>query len=402
MNTKNMKTPAVCLYFSPQALQTMSHLLANEKPELLKNLRSRLALDESISLSRASLFRLISSWVPQRRANRLAGQIAALAVVKYAPPTLRKPAAVAALVRAPDAPAPAGIVDKPYACAPATEIKPVRSARWLGAAQACVGTAHLINEPPTPCQDAACVDTQTLPLLVVCDGAGSSPLSHLGAQAVVVQLRRLVCTLAQDYGNFLQGPAAPQPADLRRLALRLVKHANGVLQDVAAEHPLASVKDVRCTLLLAVGGRGGWLWLRVGDGALVTLNAAGEMAVLGQSGKGEFANYTSFLGDALNPDQVQYGWIADSELDAIAAMTDGAAERLVSMDGQQVALRLKEFFDHAASIENAPVFGRRTLHDFLSDPQAWQGTTGDDRALALLARSKCAEIDQVCIAQPSA
>jgi hypothetical protein len=55
---------------------------------------------------------------------------------------------------------------------------------------------------------------------------------------------------------------------------------------------------------VAVGGRSRWLWSRVGDGALV-VERDGALKLLGDAGKGEFANQTVFLGPDLRPEQVQ-------------------------------------------------------------------------------------------------
>ena len=252
-------------------------------------------------------------------------------------------------------------------------------ADWQGCAATLIGSSHLKLYPPQPCQDAALVVAGQRPLLLVADGAGSATLSHQGAQALVAGLRRLLETLADDYAAMLDGRETPDPVLLRKLALRPVKHGMGLLQDLAdtLHH---DTKLLRSTLIVAIGGRSRWLWLRVGDGALV-IEQAGKLQVVGTAGKGEYANQTCFIDAQLQPQDVQFGVFDSAELSGVAAMSDGAAERLVQLHSGEVAGKLGQFMAQARQGR----LGALQLHQFFSDPQAWLRTTGDDRALAVLA-----------------
>ncbi|MBE9610830.1 PP2C family serine/threonine-protein phosphatase [Chitinilyticum piscinae] len=249
---------------------------------------------------------------------------------------------------------------------------------WQGAAATLVGAAHLKHQPPVPCQDAALVMTGKRPAVIVADGAGSARRSHLGSQAVVEGLQRLFQTLGGDYAGLLDPVAAPEEALLRKMALVIVKHALGLLQDLARRED-HTVADYRSTLVAAIGGRSRWMWIRVGDGALV-VRRNGALELVGEAGKGEFANHTRFIDEALQPDDVQFGLIASHQLEGIAAMSDGTAERLVNLITGDVAGRLGEFMGAAQRNELTGLL----LHRFFADVDVWQRTTGDDRALAVL------------------
>jgi hypothetical protein len=261
---------------------------------------------------------------------------------------------------------------------------------WQAQAEAAVGLAHRAKD--LPCQDAALARAQGCrPVLVVADGAGSSPASDLGAQATVVGLVRLVHTLERQWGPLLDEPQCPTDAQGKEWALLLVKHARGLLTDLAHQHR-RSVRDVRCTLLMTVVGEHRALWLRVGDGALVvqeltqTEASAGEFTPvcrsLGEAGKGEFANETVFL-DSATPDQVQWGWLNVDKVCGLAAMSDGAAEKLVSLDGSRVAGRMSSLLGQLA----ADALPRQQLTRMFYEPDFCLQSTGDDRCLALLART---------------
>ena len=85
------------------------------------------------------------------------------------------------------------------------------------------------------------------------------------------------------------------------------------------------------------------LWVKVVDGALV-IEERGELRTLSEAGKGEFANQTTFIDDKLTPDAVQFGIISSVYVSGLSAMSDGAAEKLVSNDGNRVANKMSEFF----------------------------------------------------------
>lgn len=266
----------------------------------------------------------------------------------------------------------------PRTDAPESLVLPAMS-DWQGCAATLVGSSHLKQQPPQPCQDAALVVTGTRPLLLVADGAGSAALSHQGSQALVTGLRRLLTTLAEDYADALDARECPEPALLRKLALRPVRHGMGLLQDLA-DTLSHDTKMLSSTLIVAIGGRSRWLWLRVGDGALV-IEQEGQLHLVGAAGKGEYANQTCFVNAQLQPQDVQFGIFDSARLSGVAAMSDGAAERLVDLQNGAVAARLGEFMAQA----RAGRLGTLQLHQFFADAQVWQRTTGDDRALAILA-----------------
>lgn len=268
------------------------------------------------------------------------------------------------------------------------------AAAWTRLAVAVPGLAHLERNPPLPCQDAADAVVQPRPALVVADGAGSSPASDLGAKAAVTATRRLLATLESQLAPLLDAVPSPADDELRHFALLLVKHAKGVLEDLAAEHH-RTVRDLRCTLLVVVVGQARLLWLKVGDGALVVEEAvAGEapeggepelaprLSVLGEPGRGEFANQTRFVDEWLELDHVQSGALAVARLTGVAAMTDGAAEKLVAHDGRQVSGQLSLWLGQLRQ----GALRQRDLVRRLYDEAFCRGTSGDDRSLALLAR----------------
>ena len=58
--------------------------------------------------------------------------------------------------------------------------------RWVTVAHSAVGQNHLNITPPVPCQDNHHFETlnSNWELAIVCDGAGSSKMSHLGSEHI--------------------------------------------------------------------------------------------------------------------------------------------------------------------------------------------------------------------------
>ena len=267
---------------------------------------------------------------------------------------------------------------------------------WHALAEAVVGLAHRDAKVALPCQDAALAQAGARPLVIACDGAGSAAVSELGSQALTVGLGRLVHTLELQFAQLLDQSEMLDHDDFARQMVRtLLRHAKGILQDLATPHR-REVRDFRSTVLLAVIGKKRWLWLKVGDGAVVMerieqrqcSTASGEpmtslhpvLCSLGEVGKGEFANQTTFVDDALSMNDVQWDLLQSDGLTGVAVMSDGAAEKLVSNDGLTVAGLTSQWFD----LLRQQALRRRDLTQAFYSERFVKGSTGDDRCVALL------------------
>jgi hypothetical protein len=251
---------------------------------------------------------------------------------------------------------------------------------WAAADAAVVGTAHLRANPPKPCQDATLADATGRPLVVLADGAGSAAVSHVGAAAVVAGVRRLCRTLEGDLMAALDANTGPEGL-AESIARRIVAHTRGILDDLAELH-LRDPEDFRCTLLVWLAGRQRALWLKVGDGALVA-EAEGACLCVGPAGKGEFANQTCFIGPRLEDRQWAWGEIDTTRITGLAAMSDGAAERLVASDLSRVSPAVGKLLRGVAESQ----VGRREIFGLLAEAEFWKGTSGDDKSLGLVARA---------------
>ena len=304
--------------------------------------------------------------------------------LKKAPTAARKrrPKPEAALLASPEPATP-----EPLSPASASGLETTR--HWFVQDEAVAGLAH--RNRNLPCQDAAQAVSHPRTALVLADGAGSSAVSEIGAQAVVRSTLRLLDTLDKPLSAWFDRDCPEPQQEARTWGLLLVKHAIGTLKDLAAEHR-RELRDFRCTLLVAVVGRQHLLWLKVGDGAIVLekqqrqtdaqdlLAWTHELVTLGEQGKGEFANQTQFL-DALTPDDVQIGCLPTELVSGLALMSDGAAEKLVANDGSRVAPRISTLLAQLRQDK----LRRSVLTSMFYQDDFLTGTSGDDRSIALAA-----------------
>lgn len=257
--------------------------------------------------------------------------------------------------------------------------QPVPLSAWHLSGEAVIGLAH--RRKGLPCQDAiACCGTPR-PILALSDGAGSAAVSELGAQALVTGITRFLMSMEDDLAPWLDEPDATPPDQAARWTARLLRHAQGILEDLARSER-RSVRDLRGTLLLAVIGERQTFWWQVGDGAIVLRHADGLRA-LGNpaSNKGEFANQTCFV-DMADIGAVQYGILPTPEIIGLALMSDGGAEKLVAHNGSQVAARLGEWFEAVANDRFPPDKIALAFHE----PAMWERTNLDDRSVVFAAR----------------
>lgn len=259
------------------------------------------------------------------------------------------------------------------------------STQWFAQYEIVAGLSHRKSTIPLPCQDSAFAFTAPKPTIIIADGAGSSAVSDLGSKAVVMGLARFIKTMGNYFSDLLDNESSQTKQ--REAALILVKHAKGILEDLATEHR-RPLKDFRCTLLLAIIGKVHTLWVKVGDGALVIerqrINDQKEMitelSTLGEVGKGEYANATTFIDEHLQPDDVQSDVLVSKYITALFAMSDGGAEKFVSTQGDRVAMRLSHWAD---LLRQERLLRYQLTRAFYADDFV-NGHTGDDCSIAMV------------------
>lgn len=182
-----------------------------------------------------------------------------------------------------------------------------QTAGWQACAASARGSKHERQQQPN--QDAVGYRiTQDGIIIAISDGAGSAPLSHLGAQTAV---NTALDSLLQD-----ENACLPQ-------ALANAMHtARDAVIALATDQ--CSARHYAATLSLAVVRDQQMAAAQTGDGAVAYAGADGQYRLLTSPTKGEYANETEFLTSPhwLMPPVL----IADGPVTRVLATTDGMLE----------------------------------------------------------------------------
>jgi len=264
---------------------------------------------------------------------------------------------------------------------------------WRYALASVIGSSHV--KSGSPCQDASAGEIvspagASVFLGVVSDGAGSAPLSQVGARTACRVWRdraeaRLAAgggLLALDHAFALETLAAFQ-ASVARLARRI-------------ERPM---RDFACTLLFAAVDEEHGVFAQIGDGAIVVARPGSgqDSGEVGPGGAprydwvfwpehGEYVNQTRFATEASAAVHLAFAQLR-GPLDELALFSDGL-EHLV-LDTRRRVAHGRFFEPMFQAVRRAPA-GRseplcRSLERFLAS-RTIEGRTDDDKSLILASR----------------
>jgi hypothetical protein len=246
---------------------------------------------------------------------------------------------------------------------------------WRSVYDSVAGTSHAISG--IPCQDACrvvvytCGDEESL-VAVLSDGAGSAAHSHLGSQ--------IACdTLIELISEKLGAAECVLTADLvaqwyERVHERLISKSG----ELGIE-----LREMACTLLLAVIGATQGLVAQVGDGAIVVAaDEEYEVAFWPQSG--EYANTTNFITGANFAEALEVR-VIEKRISEVALFSDGLERLALRFADRSVhAPFLRPMFDSLRNAVN-PDSLFAPLRQFLDSP-AVNERTDDDKTLILATR----------------
>ena len=238
-------------------------------------------------------------------------------------------------------------------------------------------TGHSHSKSGSGCQDShGWAYTRDVLVVAVADGAGSRPRSAEGSAAAV----RAVVSAGAALGLHRSGsPCAEE--DVRALAEGLFASARQDLEALAEESE-CSLGDLATTMAVVLVHSGHLVVAQVGDSIVVLGDRGGDLRLVHPEDKGEYANETSFLTSDEFPDSLRIDSYPASDIDAIAASTDGLRYKL---------LNLAERSPYRPFYEDVFAYARRSdavssaVARFIADIEDDQ--TGDDKTLVVAIRS---------------
>ena len=252
----------------------------------------------------------------------------------------------------------------------------MREPGWRLAGCSVCGAGH--EKTGLPCQDAHCWRELRpgLVVIAVADGAGSAPLSQVGAEAAAATAVAHVCARVD-----LPAEGANSDVYWQELLNEAVAAARSAVESEAVTRS-TSAGELATTLIVVVAGRNFVAAAQIGDGAVI-IEESGAMQSLVRPAATEYLNETIFLTSADGPNS-QQTVIWRGRPSYLAVMSDGLQMAALRMPaGDPHPGFFKPLFQFLSQQEDSSAAGQ-ALKEFLSSPRLRQ-RTDDDVTLVMAA-----------------
>lgn len=258
--------------------------------------------------------------------------------------------------------------------------------RWASASRQ--GQNHVLAQ--IECQDAQRVIEMPQGILVatVADGAGSAPMSKVGAEMAVDML----CGFLAEF----LVPETTTESDLADLLKRAFLYVAGAIQ-IKANHDGLPLSQYHTTLSCVIVARQTLAVAQVGDGAVVGWNDPRELQTLTRPDHGEFANSTFFVTQFPHALDRLCIKVIPNRFQGVALTTDGLID-IAFEDPNGACKPWAPFFDplikrvvDASADED--LYSR--MQAFLGSPKIRESTTDDVTLVIAVRRPAAAGVDMI-------
>ena len=247
---------------------------------------------------------------------------------------------------------------------------------WRVIARSVRGTSHFKSD--LPCQDYSSFrhtyfDSEQVTIIGLADGAGSAKASDIGSMEAVEHILRRIAAWPKRISDISEEQARIWVGEARQQ-----------LELIATTKQL-ELRDLSCTLLVAILGDAECIFFQVGDGAWIS-EYQGKCDVITWPLGGEYANETTFITSPKWAEFLQFRRWTDSVM-SFAGFTDGVQSLALHFASKSVHA---PFFAPMFSVlhgtdDETSLIG--PLHGFLDSPQINE-RTDDDKTIALACRER--------------
>lgn len=246
---------------------------------------------------------------------------------------------------------------------------------WMAAIDFRQGTTH--RRDGIPCQDfgrLVQVDENTV-LAVLSDGAGSAPVSHLGARSAVES----VLPLIRD--RLLAAPGRRgkvSELSVEELFDGVVNHCKSAIWRTANDNRRPA-SDLACTLTVVAIAPNGIAAMQVGDGAVVARLKNETYRLFLSPTEGEYVNETVFVTDT-DAEARQQIRALSGPVRFVSAATDGLTRVFVDQRTRQPHSAFFAPIDRFAGHTDSSVEVHRGIREFLASDRL-SAQASDDMTL---------------------
>ncbi|HOE64525.1 MAG TPA: PP2C family serine/threonine-protein phosphatase [Candidatus Paceibacterota bacterium] len=199
----------------------------------------------------------------------------------------------------------------------------IENAMWRYAAAKSTGKSHI--KSGLPCQDSfscALIENNVL-ILAVADGAGSAPMSDLGAETSVQTLIRVISDQIKT-GNI----------NYQEIIKTAAIDTQNTIYSIAKEKSIHS-RDLASTLLAVIVGDDGGAALQIGDGLIAVRENEKSWCWVFWPQHGEFVNTTRFITDDDAMDFIQID-VLPPIINDIILLSDGLENLALDIASKQI------------------------------------------------------------------
>jgi len=236
-----------------------------------------------------------------------------------------------------------------------------------------IGPMHLQGE--IPCQDACAYAATAADIIViaVADGLGSSTRSDAGASLAV--------SSAFSFCMDALGPGSDEERRLEELVRAAAGHAREELERFA-EKDSCNLRDLACTLIVAIATGRQFAVAHIGDGAVVG-EVGGLLSLISSPAESEYTNEVVPLTSRDWQDSVRIA-SGESSIRGIAVFTDGC-QRAAFRKVEDALVPFERFFtpvfNYARQISDAAA-GAREIAELLASAKLCEHSD-DDKTLVV-------------------
>ena len=257
---------------------------------------------------------------------------------------------------------------------------------WNSLAVSVIGSDHVRREMPL--QDASATVLSPRPAAVVCDGAGSAPFSHDGANTAVRAFRIALATLEPMLAECLDSDHTPWgfAKDLWHYVAGWICRALVAARDEAARTGSGNPSDYVFTFAAAIVGKLRTGFIQSGDGAIAVRTTTGTCDLAFRPEKWRYSNVTTFLdAKTIDEDTFMTRVLPTSEIAAVMLVSDGPEFLMIDLASNKPAPIIGQMLEDFSKgeVDRHTVLTYLTGKRWMNDPRG-----GDDKSIALLARRR--------------
>ena len=204
--------------------------------------------------------------------------------------------------------------------------------RWVTISHSAIGKSHSQANPPIPCQDNSYFESldERWQLAIVCDGAGSSKMSHIGSKLISTNILPFNIKRKIKNKEWYNKGKLPSKKEWENIGISVLKETkenleSWVLIDNKKNATHYAISDYASTVMIALYNSEGILIANIGDGRGGYLNTLGALKPLFIPFGGEESNGTIFITTPIWEEPIKYIQtdVINEKILAIFLLSDG-------------------------------------------------------------------------------